>query len=210
MTWHGPTWPWLRPDPLVLASGSATRLALLAAAGLPLEVIKPVVDERAVEEPMRKSGLCAADRALLLARAKTVAVANQNPGRIVVGADQTLDATGHPGVKARDKGEAKAMLMTLSGRTHRLHAGWCIAVDGMVVCEGVMSAVLRARAFDGAFIDAYIEKAGDAVLQSVGSYQIEGLGQHLFDAIHGEHSTILGLPMPPVLACLRRKGILAS
>ena len=203
-------WPWLAAAPLVLASGSATRRALLHAAGIATDVIKPAVDERHIESPLRAMGYGPADRALMLARAKTLDVAGKNRSRIVMGADQTLDAHGHPGTKARTRQEAADDLAQLSGRTHRLHSAFCIAIAGMPVYEAVVSATLHARAYNHQFISDYCAAAGDALLQSVGCYQLEGLGQHLFARIEGDHSTILGLPMQPVLDFFRRRGLIAA
>lgn len=195
---------------MLLASGSVTRRALLANAGIITDIARPVVDERMIENPLRIAGMGAADRALALARAKTMDVAAHHRDRVVIGADQTLDAPGHPGVKAADRAEAVEFLMRLSNVSHRLHAAWCIACDGILVMEGVETAVLHGRNFNRAFIADYIAKAGDAVLQSVGCYQLEGLGQHLFRQIEGDHSTILGLPMMPVLDFFRRRGMVAA
>lgn len=204
------SWPWLSPHPPVLASGSATRAALLRAAGIATDIVRPDIDERAVEEPLRAAGFCQADRALMLARAKTMAVAAHHPGRIVIGADQTLDAPGHPGTKARSRQEAAQFLRLLSGRAHRLHAAWCVAIHSVVVSENVETAVLHMRPVNDQYIHAYLDAVGDAALQSVGCYQIEGLGQHLFEKIDGDHSTILGLPMMAVMNFLRRKGMVAA
>lgn len=204
------SWPWLLPQPPVLASGSATRAALLRAAGIAVDIIHPGVDERAVEALLRAAGFCQADRALALARAKTMAVAANHRDRVVIGADQTLDASGHPGRKARDRQEAAQFLRLLAGRAHRLHTAWCVAIHGIVVRESVETAILQMRALDDRYIEAYLDAVGDAALQSVGCYQIESLGQHLFEKIEGDHSVILGLPMLGLMNFLRRKGMIAA
>lgn len=203
-------WPWLLEKPLVLASGSSTRRDLLVAAGIFPEIIRPSLDEREIENPLRASGMGAADRALMLARAKTLDVAARHKNRVVIGADQTLQAPDHPGIKAVDQAEAMNFLMRISGIAHQLHSAWCIAAAGVIIAEGVDTAVLHGRAYDAKFIAAYVENAGDSVLQSVGCYQLEGLGQHLFEHIAGDQSTILGLPMMPVLDFLRRRGMVAA
>ena len=203
-------WPWLAATPLVLASGSATRRALLQAAGITTEVMKPTIDERRLDIPLRAVGYSQADRALMLARAKTLDVAGKNRSRIVLGADQTLDAHGHPGTKANSRQEAADYLAQLSGRTHQLHSAFCIAIAGIPVYEAVVSATLHARAYNNQFISDYCDAAGDVLLQSVGCYQYEGLGQHLFAQVEGDHSTILGLPMQPMLDFFRRRGMIAA
>lgn len=203
-------WPWLLPKPLILASGSTTRAALLRAANIPVAIMKPGLDERTIEMPMRRAGHCQADRALVLARAKTMAVAVHHPDRIVLGADQTLDAAGHPGTKANDQAEAAHFLRLLSGHAHRLHAAWCVAINGVIVRESIDTAIVHARQYSNEFIRAYLAAAGDVALQSVGCYQLENLGQHLFEKIEGDHSTILGLPMVPLLEFLRRRGMVAA
>lgn len=203
-------WPWLLPQPLILASGSTTRASLLRAAGVPVDVVKPDIDERTMEKPMRDAGYCQADRALALARAKAMAVATFQPERVIIAADQTLDASGHPGTKARDMAEAAHFLHLLSGRTHRLHAAWCVAINGAIVRESVETAVLHARRYGDEFIRSYLDATAGLALQSVGCYQLENMGQHLFEKIEGDHSTILGLPMDPLLEFLRRRGMIAA
>jgi septum formation protein len=204
-----PSWPWLWPAPLILASGSSARAGLLRAAGLPLEIMRPDLDERALEAPLWAAGLGAADRALALARTKALAVAASHPGRLVLGADQTLDAPGHSGAKAATRAEARAQLAALSGRVHVLHSAAAIARDGTILFAAVATARLTLRAFDGDFLDAWLDRVGDDALESVGGYRIEGLGAHLVARIEGEHSVILGLPLTQLLAGLRGLGALA-
>ncbi len=201
---------WLLPRPLVLASKSAARRALLAAAGLPFEAIDAGLDERAVEAPARAAGRDGAAIAALLARAKALAVSAGLPDRLVVGADQTLSLGDAILSKPADRAAARAQLAAMAGRTHRLHAALCLVRDGAVVAEAHAEARLTCRPFTDAFLDDYLELAGDAVLASVGAYAVEGLGIHLFEAIAGEHSTILGLPMPELLALLRGQGALKA
>ncbi|MET0605267.1 MAG: Maf family protein [Beijerinckiaceae bacterium] len=205
-----PAWPWLAPAPLILASGSATRAGMLRAALLPFEQVLPSIDERAIDEPLRAAGVVAADRALALARTKALAVAQLNRDSIVIGADQTLDALGHPGFKAETTAEARQYLLKLCGRAHRLHSAAAVARDGVIMFACVESATLTVRRCGEDFIDAYLAKAGQHSLSSVGGYRIEGEGVHLFDAIDGDHNVILGLPLLPVLAYLRRVGALAA
>lgn len=200
-----PPTPWTGPAPLLLASTSPTRRLLLEGAGLPVETEAPGVDERAVEATC--AGLAPAELALRLARAKAEAVAVRHPDRAVVGADQVLDLDGTALHKPGSAGEARAQLARLSGRTHALHAA--VALAGAITDGFVETARLTMRPLDAAGIAAYVACAGEArVTASVGGYQLEGLGIHLFAAIEGDHSTILGLPLLPLLARLRAAGCL--
>lgn len=210
MTIPSSTWPWLHELPLLLASASATRAAVLRAAGLAIEPEPARIDERAIETPLRVAGVNAADRALALARAKALDVSQRHGGRLVLGADQTLDAAGHPGVKAANRAEAQAFLKALSGGAHALHSAAAIARDGAILFECVECAQLRMRRLDDAFITSYLDRTGDESMSSVGGYQIESIGLHLFDHIDGDHNVIRGLPLLPLLSFLRRIDAIAS
>lgn len=201
---------WLRPEPLLLASTSAIRRRMLAAAGIPVETRRAAIDERLVEAPAREKGVPPAALARLLAREKAMSVAQAEPARLVIGADQALDAAGHSGSKAADLTEAKAQLRTLSGRAHALHSAVCVACAGRPVFEAVTTARLTMRPLSEAFLDRYLQEAHDAALSSVGGYQLEGLGIQLFERIEGDYFTILGMPLLPLLDFLRRSGHLAS
>jgi septum formation protein len=200
---------WLSAEPLLLASTSATRRALVEAAGIPVDTADPAVDERSVEEPLRASGASTADVARHLARAKAEAVSTRHPGRLVLGGDQTLACGETAFTKPRDRAAAHAQLKALAGRTHHLHSAAALVRDGDIVFEVISSAALTMRPLDDAFIDRYLKAAGEAVTRSVGGYQLEGLGVQLFSRIEGDHFTILGLPLLPVLEALRRQGCLA-
>jgi len=197
---------WRPAEPLVLASGSAARRALLEAAGLPLEVERPDVDERAIEAGVAGGPAEAAPR---LAAAKALAVSRRRPGRLVLGADQTLALDGAALHKPRDAEEARSQLARLAGRTHVLHAAAALARDGAVVAAFADEARLTMRPLSAGQIALYVALAGPAALGSVGAYQIEGLGAHLFDRVEGDHTTILGLPLRPTLRALRELGALA-
>jgi septum formation protein len=201
---------WLGNMPLVLASKSAARQALLRAADIPFEIIAADIDERFVEVPLRTKGAPAAAIAAHLARAKALAVSAHAFSRLVVGADQVLALGSEIFSKPDSRKTAGAQLAQLSGRTHALHSAVCVARDGTVLFEAVSTANMTCRVLSPGFIDAYIAAAGDAVLTSVGAYQVEGLGVHLFDRIDGDHATILGLPLLPLLAFLREEGSLAK
>lgn len=199
---------WQSNTPLVLASRSAVRRSLLESAGLPVVVDAADIDERAVES--RDGPLAPADTALLLAREKAKAVTGRWPGHIVIGADQTLALGETRFDKPADLAAAREQLRALGGRTHELHAAVALAKDGRVIHSHVDTARLTLRRLTDRFLDAYLETAGDAVLASVGGYQLERLGIHLFERIEGDHFTILGLPLLPLLGFLRREGHLAA
>lgn len=197
---------WRGSDSLVLASKSAARRALLAAAALPHEAFTVTVDERALEEAAVRAGAGPAQVALHLARAKALAASAFLPGRLVIGADQTLALGDEAFHKAPDMAAARRQLARLAGTTHSLHSAVVVAWDGEVLFETVQPAHLTMRALSDAALDAYLAAAGDAVLSSVGGYQLEGVGIHLFERIEGDHAVILGLPLLPLLAFLRNRG----
>lgn len=199
---------WLAHEPLVLASRSESRRAVLADAGIPLKVVPADVDERAIEADasLKSPGQIA----LLLARAKAGAVAAKLPGRRVLGADQTLAQGERLFAKPTDLAAARDQLKSLRGRTHELHSALVLARDGAVLFEHCEVARLTMRDFSDAFLDCYIAAAGMAVTASVGGYQVESVGIQLFERIEGDHFTILGLPLLRLLQYLRRDGCLAD
>lgn len=200
---------WLEVEPLVLASGSSTRRDMLAAAGIPVEVLKPGIDERAVEHPLVEKKVPADQVAAALACAKALAVSHDRPGRLVLAADQTLTCDGIAFHKPVDSFAAAEQIAALAGRTHELHSAFVLARDGAPIAEGRETARLTMRSLDSDFIGLYVETVGPGVLSSVGGYQLEGLGSHLFDRVEGNHFTILGLPLLAVLDALRDLGCLA-
>jgi septum formation protein len=200
---------WIGPSPLILASKSASRRALLGAAGLPFEVEPAGIDERGVEDRVGPQDEAGIGLAVALARAKALAVSARRPGALTLGADQTLILDGQPMHKAPTRAAAAAALQAMSGRRHRLVSAFALARDGVILAEDSDSADMTMRALDAAQIARYLDIAGPAVLASVGAYQIEGLGAHLFESISGDHATILGLPMLKLLAALRGLGLLA-
>ena len=198
---------WLAAAPLVLASRSAVRRSLLQAAGIPVEVCPADLDERVLEAraPLQAPVAIAA----FLAREKALAVAGHYRGRLVVGADQTLSLDGKRFAKPADRSEADIQLRTLCGRAHELYSAVAFVQDGAVLFEYVDAAHLTMRSFSPRFLDAYLDAAGAAATASVGGYQLEAVGVHLFERIEGDHFTILGLPLLPLLAYLRAEGSLA-
>lgn len=137
-------------------------------------------------------------------------MARTNSGRLVIGADQTLALDDTIFAKPSDLDAARAQLARLSGRRHTLHSALCVARTEEVLFETVESATLTCRAFGADFIERYLGAVGEQALASVGAYQVEALGIQLFERIEGDHTTILGLPMLPLLAFLRREGSLAG
>lgn len=200
---------WRDPAPLVLASTSATRKALLASAGLAFEAIAPEVDERVIEADALVGGATPESLAVILARAKALDVSRVRPNSLVVGADQTLALGERLFHKPSTRAAAHEQIAALCGRTHALHAGVAITRDGVIVAEYRASARLGMRRLDADAIEMYLDLAGDSVTTSVGGYRLEGVGAHLFERVEGDHSTILGLPIFPLLAALRDLGALA-
>jgi septum formation protein len=200
---------WVGPTPLLLASSSRTRMMLLESAGLPIEITAPGIDERAVEEAASATGVGALALAERLAREKAVAVSRGHPQRLVLGADQVLELDGEIFHKPADRVAAAAHLQRLAGRTHALHSAGALARDGDLVEVFADTALLTLRPLEPQDIELYLDLAGAEALQSVGAYQVEGLGIHLFEDIAGDHSTILGLPLRPLLVALRRLGSVA-
>jgi septum formation protein len=195
---------WLAPQPLVLASRSDIRGKILAAAALRFEIRPSQIDERAVEAAAAPADAAAAAR--LLARTKAEAVAATLPGRPVLGADQTLARGAQRFTKPKDRTEAAAQLRALRGRTHELHSALALVRDGDVLFQCVETARLTMRDISDRFIEDYLDMAGDLALASVGAYQLEGIGVHLFERVEGDYFTILGLPLLPLLAYLRGAG----
>ena len=200
---------WIAERPLVLASTSGVRRMLLQSAGLSVEVAPSGVDERAVEEAVRDERLDPSGLARRLAAEKALAVSRRMPDRLVLGADQTLELDGLPLHKPADRPQARERLRALSGRTHALRSAVALAHGGRLLQDILDSAFLDMRPLSDAAVERYLDLAGHKATESVGGYQVEALGIHLFDAVRGDHSTILGLPLPPVLAALRRMGCLA-
>lgn len=195
---------WRLPQPLILASRSAVRRQMLERAGLPVEAIAADVDERGLEQAAGPAP--PAEIALLLAAAKARAVADSRPGRVVVAADQTLACNGRAFSKPEGRAGARAQLAALRGRTHELHAAVAVRAGGELAFRQVATARLAMRTFSDAFLERYLDLAGDAVTASVGGYQLEGIGVQLFERIDGDYFTILGLPLVPLLGFLRTRG----
>jgi septum formation protein len=195
---------------LVLASASVTRRAMLERAGLIVTVDAPNLDERVIKDGCRARGLTAGEAATKLAIAKAAQVAPRHPGHIVLGADQMLECGGEWFDKPADRPAAARQIGKLSGRTHTLFSAVAVVRDDAVIWRGLESAELSVRVLSAKFIESYLDRIGEAAQSSVGGYQVEGLGIQLFDAIRGEHSTILGMPLIPLMGFLRDEGVIAG
>jgi septum formation protein len=197
---------WRGKDPLILASQSRARQTLLANAGIAFEAVPADIDERAVQG---NSGLTAPDNiALLLAREKALFVSAKFPGRVVVGADQTLALGNRLFSKPAGRAQAAEQLRALAGQSHQLCSAVAVARDGKILFADASIARMTMRQLSGDEIRAYLDEAGEAVTSSVGAYQLEGRGVHLFEQIEGDHFTILGLPLLSLLAFLRSERLL--
>lgn len=197
---------WRGNDPPILASQSRARQMLLGNAGISFEAVAADIDERAVQ---KNSGLTSpGEIAGLLAREKALFVSSRNPGRYVIGADQTLALGERLFSKPSGRAQAAEQLRLLAGNSHALHSAVAVARDGKIVFADVSIARMTMRQLSENEISAYLDAAGDAVTTSVGAYQLEGFGVHLFERIEGDHFTILGLPLLPLLKFLRRERLL--
>lgn len=193
---------------IVLASGSATRRTMLENAGVRFVVDTAPVDEAAVKQAMRAETDNPARVAEVLAELKAARVSARHPGAIVIGADQMLECERHWFDKPADRNEARAQLLALRDKSHRLVSSVVALRDGQRLWHHTDAARLDMRRFSDAFLEDYLDRAGAAVLSSVGAYQLEGLGAQLFRAVEGDHFTILGLPLLPLLDFLRENGVL--
>lgn len=198
---------WRGQLPLILASQSRARQMLLANAAVDFEAVPANIDERAVQQD---SGLTSpGDIAALLAREKARMVSIDKPGRFVVGADQTLSLGTKLFSKPAGRIQAAEQLSALAGRTHKLHSAVAVAREGKILFEAVSVADMTMRRLSQAQVEDYLNEAGEAVTSSVGAYQLERLGIHLFEQIEGDHFTILGLPLLQLLEFLRSERLLA-
>ena len=198
---------WRGQFPLILASQSRARQTLLSNAGIDFEAVPAEIDERAVQQgsSLSKPGEIAA----LLAREKALSVSTRRPDQFVVGADQTLALGTQLFSKPAGRATAAEQLRALAGRSHDLHSAVAVVREGKILFEAVDIARMTMRPLRAAEIAVYLTEAGAAVTTSVGAYQLEGLGVHLFERIEGDHFTVLGLPLLQLLAFLRSERVLA-
>lgn len=193
---------------IILASQSASRRAMLEAAGVPFVALPASVDERALEAEMAGAG--PSEIALGLAAAKALAVSNAHPARLVLGSDSLVEVEGRRFDKPRSREEAAEHLRFFAGRTMRLHSAAALARDGVVVWRDSAMASLEVIGMSDEFIAGYLGHEWPAVAGCVGVFRIEGRGVQLFEAIEGDQFTVLGMPLLKVLGALRELGELAK
>ena len=196
------------PPPIVLASASAARRDMLTRAGIAFSVEPALIHEAALKDAL--FCLPFADLAIALAEHKALDVSRRHPSAFVIGSDQILNLGDDILSKAATRAEAKQTLLALNGRTHELHSGCALAKDGVVIWRYVETARLTMRQVSERWLENYLERAGDALTNSVGAYYLEGLGLQLFQTIEGDYFTILGMPLLPLLGELRRQGVLPA
>lgn len=196
--------------PLILASASPARRALLEAAGLVFEVIPARLDESEIKRAARAEGTPPEDAAVLLAELKAARTALQRPEALVIGADQILVCGGEWIDKPANLAGARAHLEQLRARDHTLATAVVCQRGESRLWHHVANPRLTMRDFSNELLEAYLSLEAAAVTSSVGGYRVEGPGIHLFDRIEGEHSAILGLPLLPLLGFLRQHRALIA
>ncbi len=194
------------PD-LILASGSASRRALLANAGVPAEAVKPLIDEESIRNGMRADNMPIRDQAMQLAELKAVKISSGRAG-LVIGGDQMLSLGPRAFDKPKDMADARTTLEALSGQSHHLETAITVAEHGKIVWRHLARPKLTMRPLSAEFITAYLAGAGEEILQTVGAYQLESSGIQLFSSIEGDYFSILGLPLLPLLDYLRVRQLI--
>ena len=195
---------------LVLASGSASRKALLTAAGVSFVADPADLDESALMASLLSAGSDAAGIAAELACRKALAVSRRHAGRTVLGGDSVIAFDDALVSKCASLQEARSLLQRLSGKTHRLVSAAALARDGALLWKHASSCAMTMRELSAPFLDDYLAREGEAILSSVGCYHFEGRGAQLFAKVDGDYFSVLGLPLLPVLEQLRKEGLLAS
>jgi septum formation protein len=195
---------------LVLASGSASRKALLTAAGVAFTADPADLDEDALMAQLRVKGADAAAVASELAQQKALSVSRRHPGKIVLGGDSVIGFDGDYLSKCATLEAARLLLARLSGHTHLLVSAAALARDGALLWTHASPCQMTMRDLSPQFLDNYLAAEGPAILSSVGCYHYEGGGAQLFDRVAGDYFSVLGLPLLPVLGQLRKEGLLAS
>ncbi|KCZ51122.1 Maf family protein [Hyphomonas pacifica] len=194
---------------IILASGSQSRRAVLTAAGVEAETIKPNVDEDAAKAAFRAENMSVRDQAMKLAEMKSMKVSMRENG-LIIGCDQMLSLENEAFDKPVDLEGARDHLRKLSGKTHTLETGIVISENGEPVWRYLARPKLTMRVLSEDFIEDYVEKVGAPLLSTVGAYQLEGLGAQLFTRIEGDYFSILGLPLLPLLDYLRVRKVVPS
>ena len=194
---------------IILASGSASRRALLEGAGVTAQTVKPFVDEESAKLAMRAEGVSIRDQAMRLAELKAIKVSTQHAG-LVIGGDQMLALGEQAFDKPVDMAAAKSHLQALSGQKHTLETAIAVAENGQIVWKHLARPRLTMRPLSEDFLTDYLSKLGEDVLSTVGGYKLESLGSQLFEQIEGDYFAILGLPLLPLLGYLRTRGVLTT
>jgi septum formation protein len=195
---------------LILASASASRAAMLRQAGLDFEIRPARVDEEEIKLSLKGDGVSLRDTATALAELKAHRISSAEPADFVIAADSMVACDSRWYDKPADMQTAREHLQCLRGKTHELVSAAVLARGGSVIWRHAESAKLTMRNFSDGFLDAYLAQAGEAVLSCVGCYQLEGVGAQLFSRIQGDHFTILGLPLLPLLDILRENKVLRA
>ena len=198
--------------PLILGSGSPARRQMLKDAGLSFAVESSRVDEAKLADALSRHTACApaADIAEALAEAKAIDVSSRNAHALVIGSDQVLALGEALVTKAEHRDDARRTLKALCGQTHALHSAVALAKDSVIVWQHVETAHLTMRDFSDTWLEDYLDMAGEALTLCVGAYKLEGVGIQLFEKIEGDYFTILGMPLLPLLAELRRRKVIES
>ena len=194
---------WSTNEPLILASQSAIRAELLKKIGFTFSIQTAEIDERKIEKELNSDTKTPKKIALALAKAKAVAVSQNNPDAWVIGADQTLELEDIILHKVATRQEAETQLLAMSGKAHHLHSAVAVVSQNKTVSLNLETASLTMRPLSRKEIRIYCDLAGDALFQSVGCYQFEGLGRHLFESVKGHDDVILGLPLDPIIKFFR-------
>ena len=195
---------------LILASGSASRRQILTAAQVPFTAIPAGIDEDGLKDDLLARRVDISGIATELSDAKTLHVSAQHPEALVLGADQTLLFDGKLVSKCADLASARILLRQLRGKAHLLVGALTLVRGGTVIWRHAESAKLTMRDFSDAFLDTYLSTEGEGILSCVGCYKLEGMGAQLFEEIEGDYFSILGLPLQPLLAELRKQGVIAT
>ncbi len=194
-----------RNDTVILASCSKARQEMLQSAGLNFDSVPADIDEEAITQTMLQDGKGAEEIAAELARQKAQQISGSHPGALVIGSDQVLDLDGELFSKAASEEEAKEKLKKLRGKTHQLISAVCVCRDNKILWQETGSAALTMKDFDDDFLEEYCSKAGEALTNCVGAYEIENEGAALFSDVNGDTDTIMGLPLSKLLAYLNNE-----